>query len=308
MARIRSIHPGLWTDEEFVTLSLPARLFFIGTLNEADDYGILEWRPTRLKMRLAPVDAVDAEQLMEELTAKGFLVKFARNGQHYAAVKNFRKFQRPKNPSLPIIEMDDVLRVIVGLEPSSRPTPALPQTGGRAGEIPPQMEDGGDNREEITAASVVAADENAPPTATSDVFAILGKLGAALPCEATWRVRNEMDISPILAAMQEGADFNLDVLPAVAEVAKTALEKRRTIGRWSYFADAIRDHHKARTAANAVGSQQEAAPISDAVWQKAVGQWKRDRSWPFRESTPPDDPETKVPRHILDALGVRAAA
>ena len=30
MARIRSIHPGIWTDEAFVELSALARLLYIG--------------------------------------------------------------------------------------------------------------------------------------------------------------------------------------------------------------------------------------------------------------------------------------
>jgi hypothetical protein len=152
MARIRSVFPGLWTDEQFVTLSMPARLFLIGIWTEADDFGILEWRPTRLKMRLAPCDAIDAEAIMEELVAAQFLVKFARNGATYAAVKNFRKYQRPKNPAAPLVEIDDVLRVVIGLTgeaipphdvptikgtiiqtgatKAEPPTPALPQEGG----------------------------------------------------------------------------------------------------------------------------------------------------------------------------------
>jgi hypothetical protein len=151
MARIRSVFPGLWTDEQFVTLSMPARLFLIGIWTEADDFGILEWRPKRLKMRLAPCDAIDAEVLMEELVDAKFLVKFARNGVTYAAVKNFRKYQRPKNPADPLIEIDDVLRVVIGLAnevipphgvppikgtittegaKKEHPTPALPQEVG----------------------------------------------------------------------------------------------------------------------------------------------------------------------------------
>lgn len=39
MARIRSIHPGLWTDDEFVALTLAARLFIIelGTISDYAD-------------------------------------------------------------------------------------------------------------------------------------------------------------------------------------------------------------------------------------------------------------------------------
>lgn len=37
MARIRSIHPGLYTDESFATLTMAARVLIIGIWNHADD-------------------------------------------------------------------------------------------------------------------------------------------------------------------------------------------------------------------------------------------------------------------------------
>ncbi len=54
MARIRSIHPGLWTDEAFVSLTPYARLLFMGIWTECDDMGSFEWSPLKLKMRLLP--------------------------------------------------------------------------------------------------------------------------------------------------------------------------------------------------------------------------------------------------------------
>jgi hypothetical protein len=97
MARIRSIHPAIWTDERFVSLSPSARLFYIGMLNEADDFGVLEWKPVTLKMRLAPVDNVDPAALMADLVEQNFIVKITRPPKVYAVIRNFRVFQRPKN-------------------------------------------------------------------------------------------------------------------------------------------------------------------------------------------------------------------
>ena len=45
MARIRSVHPGLWTDEAFVSVSMTARLLAIGLWNQCDDQGAFEWKP-----------------------------------------------------------------------------------------------------------------------------------------------------------------------------------------------------------------------------------------------------------------------
>jgi hypothetical protein len=99
MARIRSIHPGIWTDEDFVTMGLAARLLFIGVLNECDDQGVFMWKPTQLKMRLLPADNVDISALLAELTKAGFIRKYAANGSAFGAVRHFREFQRPKKPN-----------------------------------------------------------------------------------------------------------------------------------------------------------------------------------------------------------------
>lgn len=146
MARIRSIHPGIWTDEDFVEMSATARLFMLGLWNEADDYGVLEWRPTKLKMRLAPVDNIDAAAVMEEIEAAGFLVRIDRGGKTYAVIKNFRKWQRPKNPAKPLIPVDGEISGIIKLDEKGSPTPDVPQPSPSKGEIPPQREEGGGNR------------------------------------------------------------------------------------------------------------------------------------------------------------------
>ena len=56
MARIRSLHPGQWTDEAFVAVSPLARLLALGLRNEADDEGVFPWKPVTLRMRLLPAD------------------------------------------------------------------------------------------------------------------------------------------------------------------------------------------------------------------------------------------------------------
>lgn len=116
MARIRSVHPSLWTDEDFVSLSLPARLFLIGLWNESDDHGLFAWKPLALKMRLAPADNIDASAILNELHASGFIVKISRDNRDIGVVRNFRKFQRPKNPSAPMVSIDAEIEKIAGIE------------------------------------------------------------------------------------------------------------------------------------------------------------------------------------------------
>ncbi|MBM9401577.1 hypothetical protein JUN65_08255 [Gluconacetobacter azotocaptans] len=99
MARIRTIHPGLYTDEAFATLSMAARVLIIGIWSHADDGGGFEWKPLTLKMRVFPADMLDVAPLLEELVQNNIVMKYDVDGKTYGAVRNFGKWQRPKKPS-----------------------------------------------------------------------------------------------------------------------------------------------------------------------------------------------------------------
>jgi hypothetical protein len=98
MARIRSVHPGLWTDEDFVALTPFARLLYIALWNECDDHGVFDHNPRKLKIRLLPMDAVDVDALLDELDTFGMITRFSCNERDYGAVRNFRRYQRPESP------------------------------------------------------------------------------------------------------------------------------------------------------------------------------------------------------------------
>ena len=99
MPRIRSVHPGFWNDENYVSLSIAARLFLIGILTDADDHGVFEWKPITLKMRLFPADSIDVVPLLDELVAANVVAKREHSGKSFGLVRNFCKWQKPKNPS-----------------------------------------------------------------------------------------------------------------------------------------------------------------------------------------------------------------
>lgn len=99
MARIRSTHPEQWTDDQFVTCSPHARLLALGIRNEADDNGIFEWNPIKLKMRLLPADNVDIEALLQELLATNQVIQFEAEGRKFGLIRSFQRYQRPKKPS-----------------------------------------------------------------------------------------------------------------------------------------------------------------------------------------------------------------
>lgn len=143
MSRIRSIHPGLWTDEQFVSLSAYARLLFMGMWNECDDKGTFPWSPLQMKMRILPADNVDAASLMAELEAAGCIMKYEIAGKPFGAVRNFAKFQRPKTPNDINPASPEVL-VFAGHEPAKVAplSPTLPKHFPKASEKAPQMEEG----------------------------------------------------------------------------------------------------------------------------------------------------------------------
>lgn len=153
MSRIRSVHPGFFTDEDLVSVSMGARLLFIGLGIEADDKGIFEWKPLTIKMRLFPADNVSVEELLAELSAVGAIRQFEAQGKKYGAIRNFRKFQKPKTPNNIHPSTPEIL-AFVGLTeaPEGGSISEIPNGKASAfppkGEIAPQMEEGGGREEE----------------------------------------------------------------------------------------------------------------------------------------------------------------
>lgn len=115
MSRIRSVHPGLFTDEAFVSLSSDAQMFLIGIWTEADDQGIFEWKPLTLKMRLRPAKDGSVEPLLKEMLDNNIVCSFDINGKRYGAIRNFRKYQKPKTPNS-VHPITEEIRNYVGLK------------------------------------------------------------------------------------------------------------------------------------------------------------------------------------------------
>lgn len=179
MARIRSIHPGLWTDEVFASLAPFARLFFMGIWTECDDIGSFEWAPLKLKMRLLPADSVHPAELLSELEQAGAIMSYEVGGKRYGAVRNFCQYQRPKKPNS-LYPQTEAVRSFVGtaarstrdgseLHPASEPVssaplpPSSPTSGEPVGNQLPtggekvrQMEDGGGRSSSVANATGVS--------------------------------------------------------------------------------------------------------------------------------------------------------
>ena len=75
MAKRRMIHPEIWTDDKFVSLSPLARLLFIGMWNFACDNGHLDDSALQIKMRVLPADNCDVPELLGELLDSGMVLR-----------------------------------------------------------------------------------------------------------------------------------------------------------------------------------------------------------------------------------------
>lgn len=96
MARIRTIKPEFWTDEDMAELSEPACLLAIGLLNYADDEGYFNANPKLIKAAVFPIrePSIPIPVLIRELSNCGYLSMFStQDGKHFGAITNFLKHQ-----------------------------------------------------------------------------------------------------------------------------------------------------------------------------------------------------------------------
>lgn len=140
MARIRSVHPGLASDEAFMSMTMAAKAAWALLWTECDDKGVFEWKPVVLKARIFPADNVDFAVVLSEYEGLDCVKKFSIGGKSYGAVRNFCKFQRPKKPNS-VHPLPDELRTYVHLNADS--SAPVGNHSGTDVEKPPQMEDGG---------------------------------------------------------------------------------------------------------------------------------------------------------------------
>lgn len=150
MARIRSIHPGLTSDEAYMSMSMTAKAAWTPLWMQCDDHGIFEWKPIVLKAIIFPADNVKFDEVLLELEQLGCVMRIEIAGKPCGIVRNFARYQRPKNPSYRYFR-DTPIPVeygkYIGLKDAA--TPVLPQPTPSPTEIPPQRKEEGGKREEI---------------------------------------------------------------------------------------------------------------------------------------------------------------
>ncbi len=109
MARARNIKPGFFSNDDLGECSPLTRLMFIGMWTMADRRGRMEDRPKKIKATTLPYDNADCDEMLSELEAHGFIIRYVVNGNKFIQIINWGKHQNPhvKEPESEIPEYCD---------------------------------------------------------------------------------------------------------------------------------------------------------------------------------------------------------
>lgn len=94
MARIRTIKPEFFKNEQLAELPMIARMLFIGLWTQADRRGRLLDRPKRIKAEVLPYDKADVDQLLTSLQEAGLIIRYECQGFEAIQILSFEKHQR----------------------------------------------------------------------------------------------------------------------------------------------------------------------------------------------------------------------
>jgi hypothetical protein len=101
MARIRTIKPTFFMNDELADLDPLTRLLLIGLWTQADREGRLNDRPKRIKASVLPYDECDIDSMLDDLADNGNIVRYMAGGDSYIQVVNFTKHQNPHYKEVP---------------------------------------------------------------------------------------------------------------------------------------------------------------------------------------------------------------
>lgn len=283
MARIRSIFPGFWTDEVFASLSDAAALFYLGLLNEADDQGIFEWKPVTLRMRLRPTKDGSVEDLLAELAAANTIQKYENDGRQYGAIRNFRKYQRPKSPKF-IHHTDANIRNYIGTTHSNSEIERgeeepVPQKVEKS----PQREEGGGSRKR----------KEVGDSSVSSLRSETAQIDESDPEKATYQ-RGKQILGPnsggMIRNLIKAKGGNIALARAAIEQASTKENPKE------YVAGAIRQNGSASSTAGPREPTQEELWLGYLRWYAERGTWQP--AW----GDPPGDVDCDVPNRLIEAF------
>jgi hypothetical protein len=105
MARIRSLKPEFWADEDLGELSRDARLLYMGLWNLSDEHGRLRGDARYIKGQLFPydddLDAKAIDGLIAALAGAGKVRRYSSANRSYLWLPNLAKHQRLEPDKVP---------------------------------------------------------------------------------------------------------------------------------------------------------------------------------------------------------------
>lgn len=89
------IESDIWTDEHISQLDYAGRLFWIGIITLANDFGKLKGHPDYLKSSIFPYDKVkpEVEKYIDFLIQKEKIFFWESKGEKFIQIKNWKKYQ-----------------------------------------------------------------------------------------------------------------------------------------------------------------------------------------------------------------------
>lgn len=125
MARIRTIKPEFWTDEDMAEVSEAACLLAIGLLNYADDEGYFNANPKLIKAAVFPIrePSVSIPVMLRELSNHGYLSMFSTpDNRDFGLIRNFGKHQVVNKPRASKIKEMELLPYNYGSDTGGLPS------------------------------------------------------------------------------------------------------------------------------------------------------------------------------------------
>jgi len=329
MARIRSVHPELFTDEGFCSLSSNARLLCIGIWTMCDDRGIFEWKPFGMKISLFPVDNVDINALLAELVDNQQVKAFETDGKTYGAVRNFCIYQRPKKP-LYKHPFPDWCRTYVAFDRRTfEPAPPKPPTGGekpphRRGEERSRREEDNSKTDTSSKERVTPATADEPPAPPSETLSPVSSDAREEPTKATgsligkplpadWTPNDQLCEEVKSAFGMTDADLQAELPAFHALNVSNGTISSNWNSTFYLFCKRWREHRDKQAAPRVSLSRAAAQPVkrpeefTEADWDGIVSFYARSGRWSRGAGPDPMSPACVCPKAILEKHEINPA-
>lgn len=95
MARMRTLKPGFFTNEDLCELPPLARILFAGLWCWADREGRLHDRPRKFQAEILPYNRVAVGDFLDRLAKRGFIVRYRVGDESFIQIVNWKKHQNP---------------------------------------------------------------------------------------------------------------------------------------------------------------------------------------------------------------------